>query len=122
MELRNGDNIAGEVVSIVDGMITVKTSFREAKLPVETLRDVALKPVERERCKRLNGDVRAWLPDGSSIVFRLNAPPRVSSPASSRISAAPPSRPPASAASSSTSKTLNWRHPADQRMVRSKAD
>ena len=73
MELRNGDNIAGEVVSIVDGMITVKTPFREVKLPVETLRAVALKPVELERCKRQNGDVRAWLPDSSSIVFRLDA-------------------------------------------------
>lgn len=73
MELRNGDSLAGEVVSITDGMITVKTPFREVKLPVETLRSLALKPVDLERCKRENGDVRAWFPDGSSIVFRLEA-------------------------------------------------
>jgi hypothetical protein len=73
MELRNGDTIAGEVVSIVDGMITVKTPFRDVKLPVGILRSVALKPVDLERCKRENGDVRAWFPDGSSIVFRLDA-------------------------------------------------
>ena len=73
MELRNGDTIAGEVVSIIDGMITVKTPFREVRLPVETLRSVALKPVDLERCKRENGDVRAWFPDGSSLVFRLEA-------------------------------------------------
>lgn len=73
MELRNGDTIAGEVISIIDGMITVKTPFREVKLPVETLRSVALKPVDLERCKRENGDVRAWFPDGSSLVFRLEA-------------------------------------------------
>jgi hypothetical protein len=72
MELRNGDSIAGQVLSIVDGMITVKTPFREVKLPVEVLRSVALKPVEFERCKRENGDVRAWFPDGSSLVFRLD--------------------------------------------------
>ncbi|NQW99414.1 hypothetical protein HQ447_02055 [bacterium] len=71
MELRNGDTIAGEVVAIVDGIITVKTPFREVKLPVEVLRSVALKPVDLERCKRENGDVRAWFPDGSSLVFRL---------------------------------------------------
>lgn len=71
MELRNGDSITGEVVSIIDGMITVKTPFREVKLPVEALRSVALKPVDLERCKRENGDVRSWFPDGSSIVFRL---------------------------------------------------
>ena len=73
MELRNGDTIAGEVVSIVDGMITVKTPFREVKLPVGLLRSVALKPVDLESSKRENGDVRAWFPDGSSLVFRLDA-------------------------------------------------
>ncbi|MES2476156.1 MAG: hypothetical protein V4640_10270 [Verrucomicrobiota bacterium] len=72
MELRNGDSIVGEVLSIVDGMIHVKTPFREVKLPVEALRSVALKPVELERCIRKNGDVRAWFPDGSSLVFRLD--------------------------------------------------
>jgi hypothetical protein len=71
MELRNGDSIAGEVIAIIDGMMTIKTPFRDVKLPVETLRSVALKPVDLERCKRENGDVRGWLPDGSSIVFRL---------------------------------------------------
>lgn len=73
MELRNGDSITGEVISIVDGTITVKTPFREVKLPVEVLRSVAMKTVELERCKRENGDVRGWFPDGSSLVFRLDA-------------------------------------------------
>ena len=73
MELRNGDSIAGEVVSISEGMITVKTPFRDVKLPIETLRSVALKPVDRDESKRENGDVRGWFPDGSSIVFRLEA-------------------------------------------------
>ena len=71
MELRNGDSITGEVISIIDGTITVRTPFREVKLPVESLRSVALKPVDLERCKRENGDVRVWLPDGSSMVFKL---------------------------------------------------
>ena len=71
MELRNGDSIAGDVVSITDGMITVKTPFREVKLPLEVLRSVALKPVDRDESKRENGDVRGWFPDGSSVVFRL---------------------------------------------------
>jgi hypothetical protein len=72
MELRNGDSIEGQVISIVDGVINVKTPFREVKLPIEAVRSVALKPVELERCKRENGDVRAWFPDGSSMVFRLD--------------------------------------------------
>ena len=72
MELRNGDSIAGEVQDIVDGMIRVKTQFREVKLPVEALRSLALKPVDLEESIRKNGDVRAWFPDGSSLVFRLD--------------------------------------------------
>jgi hypothetical protein len=72
MEMRNGDSVAGEVVSISDGLIIVKTPFREVKLPIEALRSLSLKPVELERCIRKNGDVRAWFPDGSSLVFRLD--------------------------------------------------
>jgi hypothetical protein len=72
MELRNGDNLAGEVVSIAGEMITVKTPFREVKLPIHALRSISLKAGNLERCKRENGDVRGWLADGSSVVFRLD--------------------------------------------------
>ena len=72
MELRNGDTIEGEVLAIEDGVIRVKTPFREVRLPVEVLRSVALKPVSLERTIRKNGDVRAWFADGSSLVFRLD--------------------------------------------------
>ncbi len=72
MELRNGDNLAGEVVLIKDGMITVKTPFREVKLPIQVLRSISLKPADLERSKRENGDLRGWFADGSSIVFRLD--------------------------------------------------
>jgi len=72
MELRNGDTIEGELLSIQDGMVHLKTPFREVKLAVGALRSVALKAVDLERCKRENGDVRGWLPDGSSLVFRLD--------------------------------------------------
>ena len=70
IELRNGDSIAGEVDSILDGVLTVKTAFREVKLPV---RSVVLAPVQLERCKRQSGDVRVSFADGSSLVFRLDA-------------------------------------------------
>ena len=72
MELRNGDSIDGEVMSITDGVITAKTLFREIKLPVELLRSVALKDISPERSKREKRDVRGSLPDGSSFVFRLD--------------------------------------------------
>lgn len=73
MMLRNGDSVAGEVVSIADGMITLKTSFDEIKLPVSRFRSIALKPVSLEEPKRMPGDVRGWFMDGSSLVFRLDA-------------------------------------------------
>ncbi len=72
MMLRNGDTIVGDVLAIEDGMITIKTPFKEVRLPVEVLESVALKTVSLERCKRENGDVRGWFSDGTSIVFRLD--------------------------------------------------
>jgi hypothetical protein len=71
MELANGDSIAGEVVSISKGMIAVKTPLGDVQIPVERLRTVTLKKVDLERCKRRNGDIRAWFGDGTSLVFRL---------------------------------------------------
>lgn len=73
MELANGDSLAGEVITIENGIITVNSPLGEVKLPVSRLRTVALKPVEAERSKRRNGDVRAWFHDGSSIVFLLES-------------------------------------------------
>lgn len=73
MILRNGDTLLGEVLSIDKGIMRVKTSFQELKLPVSRLKTIALKPVEREEAILRNGDVRAWFADGSRVVFRLDA-------------------------------------------------
>ena len=73
MELANGDSLAGEVSAIHDGIITVNSPLGEIKLPVSRLRTVTLKPVDAERSKRRNGDIRAWFHDGSSIVFNLES-------------------------------------------------
>ncbi len=73
MELANGDTLAGEVNSIENGIITMNTPLGDIRLPVSRLRTVLLKPVEMESSKRYNGDIRAWFPDGGSIVFRLEA-------------------------------------------------
>jgi hypothetical protein len=72
MNLANGDSLPGEVSSITNGIITLQTPLGEIELPVSRLRSVALRQENAERCKRYNGDVRAWFPDGSSIVFRLD--------------------------------------------------
>jgi hypothetical protein len=72
MELANGDSLAGEVTSIQDGLIAVKTGLGEIKIPVARLRSVALKKVDLEKAKLRNGDIRAWFADGSSLVFRLD--------------------------------------------------
>ena len=73
MKLRNGDSIGGEVTSIVDGVISIKTPFAEVKLPVARVRNIILKPAPLEEPIRRNGDVRAWFGDGSSIVFCFDA-------------------------------------------------
>jgi hypothetical protein len=72
MELANGDSLEGEVTSIQDGAIAVKTGLGEIKIPVARLRSLALKKVDLEKAKLRNGDIRAWFPDGSSLVFRLD--------------------------------------------------
>jgi len=71
MVLKNGDRIRGTVMAIEEGMITIKTPYRDVSLPVERLRTLALMPVDLEEPKREIGDVRAWFADGGSIVFRL---------------------------------------------------
>ncbi|MBN8458213.1 MAG: hypothetical protein J0M04_10280 [Verrucomicrobia bacterium] len=73
MKLRNGDSLSGEVTAISDGIMHVKTPFAEIKLPVSRVRNIMLKPASLEEPIRRNGDVRAWFPDGSSIVFRMDA-------------------------------------------------
>jgi hypothetical protein len=73
MELANGDTVEGEMMAIHEGIITVKTPMGEFKLPVERLRSIALKKSDLERAILRNGDIRAWCPDGSSLVFRLDA-------------------------------------------------
>lgn len=73
MELANSDSISGEVKSIADGMIAIETTLGEITVPVSRFRNLALKPVEQERAILRNGDIRAWFPDGSSMVFRLDS-------------------------------------------------
>ena len=72
MKLRNGDSLAGEVRSIRDGVMRVKTPFAEIDLPVSRLRTIQLKPAEYDEAKWNQGDIRGWLPDGGRITFRLD--------------------------------------------------
>jgi len=73
MELANGDSIEGEPTSIKDGFVQIKSPLGEIKLPVARLRDINLKKDALETSIRRKGDVRAWFPDGTSLVFRLDS-------------------------------------------------
>ena len=72
IQLANGDSLPGTVKAITEGIVAIETPLGEVNLPVSRLRSLALKSVDTERCKRYRGDVRAWFPDGGSIVFRLD--------------------------------------------------
>ena len=72
MELANGDSLMGDVTSVTDGMVSVKTPLGDVKMPVSRIRSVPMKKADLERCIRRNGDIRAWFGDGNSIVFRLD--------------------------------------------------
>lgn len=71
MKLANGDSLEGEVVSIEEGLIKLKTPLGEIMLPVERLRSLNLKGLDSERAKRERGDIRAYFADGSVMVFRF---------------------------------------------------
>lgn len=82
IRLRNNDQIAGEILSIAEGKVKLKTSFGEVNLPVSRLRTFALRTTEArdpanwemglyEEPKRYNGDVRGRFPDGSFVTFQL---------------------------------------------------
>lgn len=76
--LRNGDRIEGDAIGIEDGMVRLKTSFKEFSLPVSRLRTFALRTAEEaedpELCWkpiRRAGDIRAWFPHGGAFTFEL---------------------------------------------------
>lgn len=71
MQLANGDSLEGEVSSIEEGLITLKTPLGEIKIPVERLRSLNLDGLDTERAKRERGDIRALFADGSTMVFRF---------------------------------------------------
>ena len=73
MMLANGDSIIGEALDIKDGNITLKTELGDFNVPVERFSDLSLKDLGSEESKKYNGDIRASFPDGSSLVFRLEA-------------------------------------------------
>ncbi len=78
IQLRNGDRVDGEILGIGDGMVRLKTSFKELKLPVSRLRSFALRTAEeaanpelRWEPIRRQGDIRAWFSDGGRVTFQL---------------------------------------------------
>ena len=71
MELMNGDSVEGEALAINDGVVTVQTPLGKVGLPVERFRTIVLKKADPAKCPPADGDIRAWFPDGSYMVFRL---------------------------------------------------
>jgi hypothetical protein len=71
MKLANGDSLDGKVKSIQKGKVTIETSLGEVSLPVARLRTITLPAAEREEAIVRNDDVRAWMSDGSHIVFEF---------------------------------------------------
>jgi hypothetical protein len=72
MMLSNGDTIEGEVIGIEGEMIKIKTPFTDVIFPVHRINNIALKKTDPMPTPKLyNGDVKAILADGSTLVFRL---------------------------------------------------
>jgi len=71
MKLANGDSLDGEVETIEDGMITLKTPLGIIRLPVERFRSLNLEGLGKEEAKAESKDIKAYFADGSTLVFRL---------------------------------------------------
>jgi hypothetical protein len=73
--LRNGDTVQVDQVFIKEGKISAKTNHGDVIIPISRASLVGLKkpagnpPTPKKR----SGDVRAWLPDGSRLTFRLDS-------------------------------------------------
>lgn len=78
--LRNGDSVTGVVAGVEEGVLKIRSAHGDIRLPVSRMRSVALHTEEDkknlvgwEEPKLLNGDIRAWFPEGGHVVFRLDA-------------------------------------------------
>lgn len=79
MLLRNGDVITGRVLGVEDGRLVIETKHAKIHLPVGRMSSAVLHrdedrkdPELYQRPKLMNGDVRAWFPEGGCVVFRLD--------------------------------------------------
>ena len=72
MRLRNGDVLVGDVVSIENDIMKVRTDFGDVILPVSRAESFSLKNAGYEEPILKNGDIRAWFPSGGSVTFRLD--------------------------------------------------
>ncbi|MFM2242289.1 MAG: hypothetical protein RLZ97_1144 [Verrucomicrobiota bacterium] len=78
IRLRNGDHIDSEELVIENGEVSLKTRFKDIKLPVSRLRSFALRSIEDSRNPELcwkpirrAGDIRVWLGNGNRMTLEL---------------------------------------------------
>lgn len=78
IRLRNGDIVTGKVLGVEKEHLTIETPHGTIHLPLVRMARVVLHREDEkntESChppKIMNGDVRAWFPEGGNVVFRLD--------------------------------------------------
>lgn len=79
IRLRNADIITGRVLGIEEERVSIETRHGQVRLPIGRMSTVVLHRAEDrsnwdlyQRPKLMNGDVRAWFPEGGCLVFRLD--------------------------------------------------
>ncbi len=71
--LANGDIATGTIEKIADNQALVKTAHVALNIPIERALNVRLAASKSERARRVNGDVRVYLVDGSQITMMLES-------------------------------------------------
>jgi hypothetical protein len=69
--MSNNDTVPGDVLSIQNDLVTVKTSRGELNFPIDRIRAIALKPTGQERARLRPTDVRLWTDGFDHITLSL---------------------------------------------------
>jgi hypothetical protein len=71
VQFANGDKVTGELLSIKNNEVTVKSPYAELKIPLERIVLISFREEDRERARRNAGDVQGVFRNGGQATMAL---------------------------------------------------
>ena len=69
---KNGDKMSGNVLSINNGVVKLKTDFAEMPVPIKNITQMSFNNEDLIRARRNKNDVKAYFAGGNSITFGIS--------------------------------------------------